>query len=475
MQATISGTPVAIANNGTYTAAGGSNRVILFGVSYVDNDPGTTISGITFGGVAAHFIGGIEGDTSGINRPHVQWWYINEADSIPIGPQTVTVTYSSPPVSTRIHCFTVQNADQSGATIADVQESASAASLNGSFPSSSGSALLAAMTAEHNASNTNTTWTGLTEVTDVVAGAPSQRASAAYKNVTSGGTESISAQLGVPAAMVLVTASVQSAALFDDDFATGDKTHTENGVRWHGAGVRAVVVDDPGNSSGKALRLRFEPRFTTIDGDMAWAEQRFYLGPDGETGIFKDLWLKYRLLIPSNYQLINTPSTSSNDKWIRVWSRGSGFPNNDGYSPYYYKGGFSTRPLSTPGAGARFFAEWGTDLDGVGPNGTPNFTGWIEPADVGQEVEYIMRIKADTSGTVGGATLPTGGNGALQAWKNGVKIIDYTTLSWRSSTGDHEFFEYGYVLGYSNCGYDQQTDFLLRQFTIATSNIFGVS
>jgi hypothetical protein len=483
MQATVSGTPVAVANNGTYTAGGGSNRVVLFAVSFVDNDAGTTVTGITFGGVAAHFIGRLEGDTLGINRPHVEWWYLKESDSIPTGSQTVTVSYSVAPVSTRVHCFTVQDANQAAISIEDLESSDATTSLTASFSSISGSVALAAMTAEHHASNTNTTWTGFTEVTDGSSGAPSQRFSAAYKNVTTGATESVSAAVNVPVGMVLVAASVKSAALFDDDFASGDKSHTENGVAWHGAGVRATVVDDLGNSSGKALRMRYPARGTSPEGNDAWSEQRFYLGPLSEDGRYNELWIKYRVLIPSNFELTD-PLAHQNDKWLRLWSRGPDFPDEDGYSPYYFKGGFSMTPLATPGQGARIITEFGGDVVIEGPPrregrvgrwDTPFGNNWITSADLGQEVEYVMRVKTDTSGTINTMPAATGGNGALQAWKNGVLIASQTGLRWRTSDGLHEYFEYGYIFGYSNCGYAQQTDFFVRQVTIATSNIFGVS
>jgi hypothetical protein len=483
MQATVSGTPVAVANNGTYTASGGANRIVLFAVSFVDNDAGTTVTGITFGAVAAHFLGRMEGTTAGINRPHVEWWYLNESDSIPSGAQTVTVSYTTTPVSTRVHCFTVQDADQATIAIEDIEANSATNSLTVSFPSIAGSVALAAMTAEHNASNTNTTWTGFTEVTDGIAGAPSQRFSAAYKNVTMGATESASASVNVPTGMVLFATSVKSAALFDDDFSSGDKSHTENGVVW-GSSTRATVIDDPGNSSGKALRMRFQARTGPAGGaSEAHAEQRFYLGAAGATGIYTELWIRLRVLVPSNYQLINVDA-SNNDKWLRLWSRGAEWPDDDGYSPYYFKGGFSTIENTTPGAGSRLITEFGNDLrpstdgglDGrVGRNSTPSVNDWITSADLGQEIEYVMRVKTDTLGTIGAEPAATGGNGALQSWKNGVLMANQTALLWRTKTGLHEYFEYGYILGYSNSGYAEQTDFLIRQVTIATSDIFGVS
>jgi hypothetical protein len=280
-----------------------------------------------------------------------------------------------------------------------------------------------------------------------------------------------------------------SGFLFDDDFATGNKSKTMNGVQWWQNGVNSTVVDDPGSPSGKALRLR-----TTIwdAAEECWCEQRFYLGPLGETGIYTDLTFRYKMLIPANYWHPNGPvfagppaTNSDNNKWLRVWSRGPQFPLRDGYSPYYYKGGFSLNPLASPGAGSRLMTEWGSDSEptpndnqGVGQNNTPNLP-WIDPADCGTEVEFVMRVKADTIGPINSRSEQTGGNGALQAWKNGVRIANLTTLQWRSATGTHDFFEYGYVTGYLNQGWSSSYDWMLRRFTIAAGPggpaAFGVS
>lgn len=194
--ATISGTPTTVANNGSYTAAAGSNRVVLLGVSFLDDTASASVTGITFGGVAAHRIGGISIDTGGsTQRPYVDWWYLNEADTIPSGAQTVTVSYSVVTTTTRVHCFTVQNAHQTDFSVTASDAETSTTSLAASLTSLDLSVTIAAQTAVYNATNTGTvwTWTGATEVSDSTSGAPNQRYSNAYRNCTTGGTESIDA------------------------------------------------------------------------------------------------------------------------------------------------------------------------------------------------------------------------------------------------------------------------------------------
>jgi hypothetical protein len=288
---------------------------------------------------------------------------------------------------------------------------------------------------------------------------------------------------GYSASVSATTSPAAGVALFSDSFALGNRSHTQNGVRWWQNGVNSTVVADPGNSTGWALRLRMPAR-PDVDGDAgdSWAEQRFYFGQAGTDGAYTDLWFKYRVLIPLNYFHRQASFLTSNNKFIRVWKGNTVTnPSNDGYTAghYHLKGGFSTDPLSPQGAGSRFRAEFGSDTsgNGVGLSGTNIIsTGpLISPADLGQEVTYVMHIKTDTAGVIGAQSRPTGGNGALGMWKNGVQLIHHTTLAWRTEDGLHEFFEYGYVFGYANSGFLEQTDILLRELTIATTNIFGVT
>jgi hypothetical protein len=276
------------------------------------------------------------------------------------------------------------------------------------------------------------------------------------------------------------TTTGSTGLLFDDDFASGGKGKTQNGVRWHNNGVNATVVADPTSPSGFALRLR-----TTIwdAAEECWCEQRFYLGPEGANGTYKDLTFYYKMRVPSNLVHPNGPlfasappaTNSDNNKWLRVWSRGSTFPSGDGYSPYYYKGGFSTVPLATWGSGCRLISEFGSDVngEGVGPQDTPTVSPWIEPSDLGTVMEFAMRVKADTLGAPGSQMELTGGNGALQAWRkpqggSWQQIANQTTLLWRSEAGTHDFFEYGYVTGYLNQGWSESYDWMLQRFSIAT-------
>lgn len=273
--------------------------------------------------------------------------------------------------------------------------------------------------------------------------------------------------------------SVGSGLLYDNRFATGDKSHTENGVQLLGGSVNSTVVVDSGSPSGYALQLRVPPWNSSTE--EAWVEQRFHLGPDADAGAYDDLTFLYVMRVPDNYTHPNGPlyassppaGNSDNNKWIRVWN-GDTSDGNNGYSNYHLKGGFSTVPLSSWGNGSRQITEWGSDTpgEGVGQNSTPSLNGWIEPSDLGTEVQFLMRIKADTQGTPGSSMSTTGGNGALQSWKkpqgaaNWTQIANLDTLSWRSASGGYAFWRYGYILGYLNQAWSEEMIWLMRRFAI---------
>jgi hypothetical protein len=276
---------------------------------------------------------------------------------------------------------------------------------------------------------------------------------------------------GYTAVVSATTHATTTSVLFTEEWWSGDKTRTMNGVRWHGTGANATVVADPGNHTGFALRLR-HPALAQFN-----SEQRFYLGPESAGGIYRDLYGKYRLFIPANWTTpTGIPGNGGvNNKFFRLWSRGPDFPVNDGYTPYYFKGGFSG--VATASGATNFRSERGSDHYGVGAAGTGESRSvLITPADRGTEVTFHFRVKTDTIGAINQPhTPPRTGNAILQLWKNGVRICNDTGLNWRSSDGLHEYFEYGYVWGYCNSGFTQVSDLLMREFTLSTTSIDGVS
>lgn len=261
--ATISGTPTNIANSGNYTAGSGSNRVVVFGVCFSDNAAGTTVTGVTFGGIACHRIGGAEADPGSVNRAYVDLWYMNEADSIPAGAQAVTASYSAGILSTRILCFTVQGANQTDFSVTDSDITTSGTSLSLSLTSLDSSFAVAVANLLHNASNTDVTWTwtGSTENADGTSGAPNQRFSSSHRDVTTGTTESIGASWSVAVAaasfaVLIKDVSSSSSATVTPAQATltvSGKTPTTSAFQ--NVRIREILVNGSGQAIGNATDI----------------------------------------------------------------------------------------------------------------------------------------------------------------------------------------------------------------------------
>jgi hypothetical protein len=237
--------------------------------------------------------------------------------------------------------------------------------------------------------------------------------------------------------------------LFADDFASGDLTKAANGFKWLG-GNSTEVVSDPGSASGKALRFRFK---AAASGSDSFAERRFAIPS------LTDVWIQYTVVIPLNYAHRNDTG-SDNNKVLRLWY-GNKSDGNDGYSSYVIKGGFSTLPSD------RLIPEWGPP--GVGQRDAPTTSGWITSEDRGKQVTFTFHVKTDTKCT--GDPKTTGGNGALEAWKGEKRILSYREACWPSKGAS---FDRGYAFGWANSGFTQQTDILMRKFSISTTNVYGV-
>jgi hypothetical protein len=207
------------------------------------------------------------------------------------------------------------------------------------------------------------------------------------------------------------------------------------------------------------MQMRFEG---VRPGDDSWAEQRFKL-PD-----LREVWIEIVADIPTNY-VHREDTGANNNKLVRLWT-GDLSDGNDGYSKFSIKGGFSTLPSAD---GSHVIVEWGRTGEGVGRNNTPAVP-LITAADKGKRIKLVIHAKVDETGPVGGKMTPTGGNGVLELWKDGRKIIGYKTLSWRSLDGKREFFARGYLWGWANSGFAETTNIHVLSYRAERTNLYGV-
>lgn len=229
---------------------------------------------------------------------------------------------------------------------------------------------------------------------------------------------------------------------FDDSFESGDLNYTRNGARWTSSTSTTVssAIAKTGNYS---LRFRFEG--SSSSSADAWSEQRFDLGT-GKT----DVYIRYYIYFPKNY--VHRDVSPNNNKMIRLW--GNDY-KNDGL-----KIGASMRSSSP----SRLFPAFRVGCDrGVGDRSSGYGLGnWELTYDrLGQWIAFEFHFKPDSGR----------GDGILEFWVDGIKQFGATDISIDDAPCLPGYYRNGYLLGWSNSGFSEQTDIYIDDVVFSDSYI----
>jgi len=234
--------------------------------------------------------------------------------------------------------------------------------------------------------------------------------------------------------------------LFADSFETGDLSLSYNGVSWSAPNDTSVVASNA-RTGTSALQFYFQGVPTGTD----WsAEQRWSMPQTTE------VWVEYYLKVPSNYVHRDEPDTQHHKLWA-IWGYDYALSGRPKVVAEWWRTSDSIsywRFLYNPsGSGTSQQLEVGTQAVGVPANS------WDMPlGDYSQ-----VRIHADM-GT------PDVANGVYQVWINGVQILNRSDLLMIDSVDPYQYFSAGYLMGYTNGGYDNDTYFYVDDFKIYTTN-----
>lgn len=229
-------------------------------------------------------------------------------------------------------------------------------------------------------------------------------------------------------ALLLIASFAYAAPFFTDGFESGDSTHTENGVTWGDGGVVTTINPRTGSYS---LQFPFQQK---PDGGDNSIEKHFYL-----TTRLSEFWVRMYVYIPLNFKHRDQASDGTNNKMLIVYSA----PYPSGYL-----------------SGINFLrvSDYQSSLMVINFNNgeeagylTPN-DAFIVPADKGTWMEVIYRCKVSTSGS--------SNDGVIQIWKNGTLVADYTNLNTYGGDGKN-YIDQGYLFGWQNSGYDEETIFYI--------------
>ena len=233
-----------------------------------------------------------------------------------------------------------------------------------------------------------------------------------------------------------------------DDFESGSLTApvAMAGFGWNGSpadpGYQASV--SPTRAHGGTSSLRFPYRAGTIDED-AWVEQRFTMGNN-----LTEVYVRYWLYIPSNYAHRDSPG-GDNNKFFRIW--------DDNYG--HVKLGSSLWPQSpsNPSAGSYLMLERANyNEPGMGGYNFPTAQNFISPADYGKWMRIQLYFKLDTGS----------GNARMKVWKNYALVLD--SGNFANPAGPYlNAFQNGYILGWSNSGFNELTELYVDDFTMSNT------
>lgn len=187
------------------------------------------------------------------------------------------------------------------------------------------------------------------------------------------------------------------------------------------------------------------------------AEQRFSLSQS-----YTELWFSFWLRVPVNFY-----HTSGNQKLFALWM--------DGYSN---RGDGSTivlefRPSSGIGPGSSTFyvnvSEGGYNITGGDIGHYP----FIKvPDNLGEWMHLVIRVAAESS--------PSAKDGILEVWRSWegapndyVQTHQMYDLPIKNPTEGPDGFRHGYLMGWANGTYSEETEFLLDGFIISSTSLFS--
>jgi uncharacterized protein YjdB len=243
---------------------------------------------------------------------------------------------------------------------------------------------------------------------------------------------------------------------FSDGF-EGGKSAAVDGYAWNGGPAVSTDVAHEGRYSLKFL-YKGAP-----DGKDATAEQRFTFGEK-----LNEVWIEYYIYYPngtegSSARYFHRKQTigSDNNKFLRLW--GTDYNNT--------KVGFESRPIvrsdGTPTGDSYVYGDIaGLTMPG-GPYGMDKparrWNDAITDKERGQWVQVRVHSKIASGSGIN--------DGVLQLWKNGTLEIDEHALRlWSDGIDGQNYFQHGYLLGWANSGYAEDTAIYIDDVKFFRSN-----
>ena len=185
-----------------------------------------------------------------------------------------------------------------------------------------------------------------------------------------------------------------------------------------------------------------------------WAEQRFELGTP-----LRDVWIGFWLRVPTNYK--HPIVSKSNNKLFAIWMDGY---STAGDGPTVVWGPWSDGAEGSTVAGG--WSEGGNTVTGSQIPPAPFIT---YPDDQGRWMHLIFHLQA--------ATNETSNDGVIQMYRKWdgdssySQIHNITNANIPSPPGGPNGWASGYILGWANATYEEDTEWLVDNFVISKTSL----
>jgi hypothetical protein len=259
--------------------------------------------------------------------------------------------------------------------------------------------------------------------------------------------------------------------LFFDGFESADMSATNrDGFKWGRNNRTSVVTMAPGprmvwnngprdeagpeGAGWTAHEGKHALRFRYPAGE-AWSEQRFHLG-----GAYPEIWIRYWLRVPTNF--VHGAGNPSNNKFFALWM--------DGYSQHGNGPTIVWNFWRQPDGNSRFSFSLSKALPRGHHGLADDFL--VSPRDQGRWMQIVLYAKMSSS--------PEADDGEARIWRrwkdeNAFTLISETVgRAFNPPEDGPKGWAAGYILGWANAAYAEDTEWLLDGFTVSEKSLLNV-
>lgn len=240
---------------------------------------------------------------------------------------------------------------------------------------------------------------------------------------------------------------------FQDGFETGNfkGTTTESGWKWQRDRAESfpppndtelyVGVSDDNPRSGRYAIVMQAPA-----GGEPWFEERFYFRP------MTKFWVEFYIHIPANYHHRTGGAGGSQHKFLNFWGGGDENYSSSAGRPdvllelWPMEGGYSRLRVVKGVTGSPATLAWADLITPFGPFYAGEYNRFRMQVDMGSEAHN---------------------DGIIRIWANDKLVFETTdTDLWPTRIPTFPYFDTGYLLGYSNTGFNEPTRFHVDDWVI---------